>query len=584
MEEDSWQPVAAFIDTSLEMIGRVQPFVRALAAQPAREDIAPKVIGFGFRLFHFIKGKSLALGFDHLASPAAAMEYLLDQLRSGGIPLSPAHISLLDEACGFFERGMAVVREERSDQCLAAAASGFASVLRQAALAQDDAGAGEGTGCGLPEEEREAFLWEMEHLVGTAEQECVLWDFIVVDLDRVTELSRLLSRMKQYFTLYGFHDPERICLSMASTLNRFVQGECFQTEYPERVLLRSLDAIRTALAAFPANHAMAVADLERHLASLQGLMRQPLGELLIEAGLADAATIDQALAVQRSDPEGQPRLLGEVLVDLGRVTSAQIEHALREQHDKRALALEAEDVCDAGERIAPESPLAVAIDGRKLERVHLLLEQLVPLRLPEQHQEYLAELQEIVRSWRRDALASLAGRLQRVVHDLAAASGKRVRFIVEGIEALKETGQAAVLADSLFHLLRNSVEHGLELVEERTHSGKKTIGRLHLLILRQGEEIWLSVEDDGRGFDGERMDALLIGRGQLTAADLGQLTNKERFVLLSSKPSQPSEQEHDGEPGLVAVRRNLRTVGGTMDAITRPGKGTCVTLRVPRRP
>ena len=582
--EDSWQLASSFIDASLEMVKRLQPVARALAAQPTLEDIAPRVVDSGFRLFHFVKGEGAALGFEHLAAPAAAMEYLLDRVRSGCIPLTPSRIALLAEACDFLERGLALVQVEGSDDNLADSAAEFALVLRQASFAEHDADADNESGCGMSEQEREAFIWEMEHLVAAAEQECVLWDFVVVDPERVTELSRMLSRMKQCFALYDFRDPERICLSMASTLNRFAQGECFQTEYPERVFLRSLDAIRTALAVFPASNGMVVPDLEeRHLAALQGLMRQPLGELLIEAGLTDPAAIDQALAMQRSAPEGQLPRLGEVLVAMGQVTSEQVEHALRTQHDKRVRAKEVATFSDSEGQVAPERPLVVAIDGGKLERMHVLLERLLALQPPDQYREPLDELQEIVLSWRHDALASLAGRLQRMVHDLAAVSGKRVRFIAEGIETLKETGESAALTDSLFHLLRNSVEHGLETAEERMDMGKKPIGRLHLLIFRQGDDIWLSVEDDGRGFDGDLMDALLIGRGLLTIGDAGRLTNRERFELLLKEPLDRSMQGNGWGQRLVAVHKNLQGIGGAMDLTTRPGKGTCVTLRVPRR-
>jgi len=581
--EDAEQVASAFIDTSQEMISRLKPFIHALVTRPGREDIVPEVVATAFRLFHFVKGKGTALGFDHLAAPAAAMEYLLDRVRSGGIGLTPPRIELLAKTCGFLEQGFALVREVGSDRGVADAAAELTSALRQAVFAEQESCAGRGSACAMPEQERETFFWEMEQLVAAAEQECVLWDFIVVDPERVTELSRMMSRMKQCFGLYDFHDPERMCLSMASTLNRFVQGECFQTNSPERVFIRCLDTIRTALTAFPASNNMVVPDLERHLAALQGLMRQPLGELLIEAGLADAATIDQALAIQRSAPEGQSRRLGEVLVDMGQVTTAQIEDALREQHDKRALAQEAEVVRDARGQAAPESPLAVTIDGRKLERVHLLLEQLLALQPPEQYQEHLAELQKIVRSWLHDAFAALAGRLRRAVHDFAAEHNKQVHFMVEGIETLKEAGEAAVLVDCLFHLLRNSVEHGLEAAGERTHAGKKTAGRLQLLILRKDGEIWLSVEDDGRGFDGERMDALLIERGLLTVGDTGRLTNQERFALLSSKPSHRPIAGNGWEHGLIVVRERLRSMKGTIDVATRPGRGTRITLKVPRR-
>lgn len=580
--ENRQQLIESFIHTSMKMLHRLHPFVRALAEQPDREDIVPDIADSGFRLFHFVKGTGAGLGLHHLAALSEAIEYLLDRVRSGVLPLTLPRIALLTEACNYLERGLALVQEEQSDNRLADAAAKLAAAIRLDASPERNAVIGGRSGSGIPEDARDAFLWETAALVDVVEQECVLWDFISIDSERVTELSHVLNRLKQCFALYDFRDPERICLAMASTLNRFVQGECFQTEYPERVFLRCIDAIRTALAAFPSSNDLMVADAEQILIALQGLMRQPLGELLIEAGLVDTDTIAQALEIQRSDSDGQPRRLGEVLVDMGRVTAEQVGNALRKQHDKRTVAQDAEVVRDAMERTAPDAPLAVAIDGRKLERMHLLLEQLLALGPPDEYLTHLNELREIVLACRLDAFASLASRLHRVVHDLAAENGKRVYFTIEGIETFQETGEAAALAASLRHLLRNSVEHGLEAIEERTHAGKKTIGRLHLLALRQGEEIWISVEDDGRGFDGARVNNILVGRGLATANDLGGLSNRERMTLLFKTPLH--SPAGDDAPGLIAVQTTVQGVGGTVHVATRSGKGTCVTLRIPRRP
>jgi len=580
--EDPRRLVAPFIDTSLEMIRRLQPFVRALVTQPGREDIVPEVTDSGFRLLNLIKGSGIALGFHHLTMPATAMEYLLDQVRSGILPLTPSRITLLAEVCTFLERGLILVREEHSDAGLADGAAKLASAIRLEAFPAQDVFLGDGSNSKLPEDAQEAFFWETSKLVTMVEQEFVLWDFVSLDPERVIELSRVMNRLRQCFALYDFHDPEWICQAIASTLSRFARGECFQTAYPERIFLRCIDAIRTALVGFPSTNCLLVADVDRHLAALQGLMRQPIGELLVEAGLVDATAIDEALAVQRAAPAGQSRFLGEVLIDMGRVTSEQIGHALHEQYSKQALVREAEVVGDAGGCV-PDAPVAVAVDDRRLEQMHLVLERLLALRPPDEYLTHLNELAEIVRICRRDALTSLNSRLQRVVHDLAAKHGKRVHFIVEGIGIFRETDETAGLLNSVCHLLRNSVEHGLETVVERRHAGKKTIGRLHLLALRQGEEIWISVEDDGRGFDDERVASLLVGHGVTTADAIESLNDQERIALLLKEPLRQPARGEDWKRGLIAVQKTVKEIGGAVHMVTRPGKGTCVTLRVPRR-
>jgi Chemotaxis protein histidine kinase and related kinases len=581
MMEERQRSVESFIDTSLEMLHWLHPFVRALVAQPDREDILPNIIDSGFRLLYFVNSTGATLGFNHLTAPIEGMEYLLDRVRSGILPLTLPRIVLLAEVCSYLEHGLAQVRAEQSDTNLAETAAKLASAIRADAFPEHSVVVG-GRADGVPEDARDAFFWETTKLVDTAEQECAQWDSISIDSGRVTELSRVLNRLKQCFALYDFRDPERICQAMTSTLNRFVQGECFQTEYPERIFLRCIDALRAALAVFPSSNELVIPGVEQLLAILQGLMRQPIGELLIEAGLVDSVAIDQALEIQRSAPEGQSCLLGEVLVSMGRVTTEQIGAALREQRDKRELVRQPEVVHDTRGRAMPDAPLAVTIDGNRLERMSLLLDRLMALRPPDNYLAHLGELREIVRNCRLDAFASLTSRLHRMVHDLAAESGKRVYFTVEGIETLPESGEATALAASLCHLLRNSVEHGLEGAEERRSAGKKTTGRLHLLALRQDEEIWIIVEDDGRGCDDERMKNILVEHRQEVAGAVDGLSNRE-CMSLPMESLGSSVLSDNGVQGLVAVRKTLQDIGGRMHVTTCPGKGTCVTLRVPRR-
>ena len=176
--EEDQQLLTAFIDESMEMIRQVQPFVRALVEQPDREDILPQVTGPCFRLFHSVKGTGSFLGLDHLVAPAEAMEYLLDRVRSGILLLNPRHIALLAESCTFIEQGLVLVLAEKTDVHLASSAAALAAAIHLAAATEEESIGDEGTVAALPAEMRESFFWETENLLATAEQECVLWDFI----------------------------------------------------------------------------------------------------------------------------------------------------------------------------------------------------------------------------------------------------------------------------------------------------------------------------------------------------------------------------------------------------------------------
>lgn len=590
--EEDHRILEEFIHESLEMVERAFPFVRALVEQPDREDILPEVTRTCFRLFHSIKGTGGFLHLEHLVRPAEVMEYLLDRVQSGVQPLALRHVSLLAESCQFMEQGLPLVLAEKSDKRLAVPSDALATAILRSIYANEANSWAKGTVVSIPPEMRDTFLWEVEKLMATAEQEFVLWDFIAVDHQRVAKLCRLLHRLRQNFALYELSDLERLCMALESTLYRFLQGEFFQTEYPERSFLRSIDAVRNTIAQFINMDDATVSDLDHHLAALQGLIRQPIGMLLVEAGMVDPAKIAEALEMQKSSRDENPRRLGEVLVDMGEMTQEQLHYILREQHNKRTRAEQAasalESSCSSLFTLSSAATVAcheVCIDGRKFARIEALINQLVASRPVGALAPLLAELQELAQSCNQDALSTFSNRLRRTVHGLAIQLNKRVHFVIEGIDELLDQHDRVLLADPLLHLLRNGVEYGLETPEERRQAGKSRSGRLTLSVLRHGNEIWVSVEDDGRGIDIQKIATMSVERGLITPEMITRLTGRELMQFFVAPSA--TEQDSPGGPrrvtGLSAVQASLLQMQGELDITSRSGKGTRIMMKVPRQ-
>lgn len=591
--EEDYSILEDFVQESLAGLKRVTPFVQALVEQPDREDILPKVIERCFHLFHSIKGTGGFLQLDQLVRPAEAMEYLLDRIRSGVQAVTPRLVALLAESCQFMAKGLPLVLAEKSDQRLAPSAEALTGAIFQAIQVGGEGFEGHGASVLEPRGMHDAFLMETENLLATAEQEFVLWDFISMDHQRMEDLCRLLHRLKQNFALFEMRDPERLCLALESTLTRYLQGEFFQTEYPERVFLRSIDAIRIALTSIAHLEESTVTGLDHHLAALQGLIRQPIGTLLIEAGLVDSQAIESALEMQKRSQDSAPRRLGEVLVDMGKVTPDQIQHVLQAQHSNRARAAEAEaGLGSVGPALAKSSPASVvysevSIDGRKIARIVELVNQLSAVYQPQGNASGLfAELLALAQSCNQEALAAFFSGLKRMVHDLAVQYNKRVYFVVEGIDTLLDQRDIFQLADSLHHLLRNGVEYGLETVEERMQAGKRKSGKLTLTALLHGAEVWVSIEDDGRGFDLQTIATLAVAHGLVAREEVSHLTHRELSQLFFRAQAAPHGEIQAGSSpgsGLAAVRDRVQQLQGRVEMLTRPGKGTRITLKVPRQ-
>lgn len=583
-----------FVRETGRRVRELTPLVRQLVGEPNREELRLRAIDDGHLFFHSLLGRGAVLPLEHLFGPAEAMGQMLSNLRSTGGDLTPRHIALLAETCTFVEQGLELVARERHDQRLAAAAASLQNAIVELSQ-QDEARSPQRTPLlGISAEMRSAFLEECDHLLMTAEQECVLWDFIAVDHQRVAELCQVLHRLKQNFALYECDDFQRLCMALEATLNRYLQGEFFQTEYPERVFLRCIDAMRESLARYALTEQLVLADAQTHLNTVRTLIRQPLGALLVEAGLIDPCTVDDALAVQRSSCGEHAPLLGELLVAMGEVSREQVEQVLKAQQNEAEVIFsrDTDPPLAVVRSMQPLFPQENRIDGKKLARMVSVVRQMAALPLPPELTPYVKELGSLLHYCILESPHGLQRFFQRMVHDEAVRHQKRVLFQGEGLERLHEELDAGLCTELILPLLHNAVEHGVEDGVTRQAAGKKKNGRVALSALRQGDEYWISVEDDGQGVDLQKIAAFcleqrLVGRDDLegvTGAELLQifLNNQRGCNALGATSSHSASLPALCCTGLATVKSKLRDIHGKMDIWSRPHKGTRITLRIPR--
>jgi len=592
ISEDNQEILQHFITQCREKVRKVLPELRILLVEPERDDLFLPMIGSSFELFELIRQYAALLQFEYFLAIGEAMGGMLESARQNQQRLAPSQASLLVEVCTFIDQGLDLIARENSDQRLAASATALQAAITEVMHQSSAVSENPLPFISVAPEIRDAFFRESEQLLLTAEQEFVLWDFIAIDHERVSGLCRILHRLKQNFSIYDCADFERLCMALESTLNRYIQGEFFQTEYPERVFLRCIDAMRDGLAQFALTESLRINELEEHLLAVQGLIRQPLGELLIEAGLVDPETVDDALSLQRNSRNIAPRRLGEVLVGMGEVTAEQVEDVLQQQKLKKAEFESAqkklEDAMDPqviSHSMVPLFPEEITVDGQKLARMVSIIQQMTQLRLSPELAPFVSELDQISRSFNQDVNLGFTQHLQRIVRDFAIHFNKRVHFRVEGASILHEELDMASFTELLVPLLRNSIEHGVESVELRQKAQKKKNGRVSLTALRQGGELWVSVGDDGCGFDLKKIASLCFHQGLVSREELGNLTGAELLNIFLNNQNcaeEPVAEDVLRCTGLALVKKMLGDFNGKLDIWSRPGKGARVTLRIPR--
>ncbi len=174
--------------------------------------------------------------------------------------------------------------------------------------------------------------------------------------------------------------------------------------------------------------------------------------------------------------------------------------------------------------------------------------------------------------------------LNQTVRTLSRQTGKRVSLQISGTEVALDRAVLEEILDPLNHLLRNAVDHGIELPVERTALGKDPTGRILLAVSRRGDRVGIRLEDDGRGMDSEIIARTAQQLGYITPAQAAGLAAEEILMLTTvpgfSMAQAPTELSGRGV-GMDVVRTRLEKLGGRMSLESRPGQGLTVTLDLP---
>jgi two-component system chemotaxis sensor kinase CheA len=190
-------------------------------------------------------------------------------------------------------------------------------------------------------------------------------------------------------------------------------------------------------------------------------------------------------------------------------------------------------------------------------------------------------LQEAVLAIRMLPISNVFSRFPRVVHELAQRLGKRVELKMSGEGTELDRGLIEKISDPLTHLVRNSIDHGLETPDVRTAAGKHPVGTVTLRASQRGGNIVIEVTDDGKGLDRARILARAAERGMAISPDA---PDSEVYALIFEAGFSTAEKvtEVSGRGvGMDVVRRNIQGLGGTIDLASTPGQGTRVTVSVP---
>ncbi|MCW2410575.1 MULTISPECIES: chemotaxis protein CheA [unclassified Sphingobium] len=196
----------------------------------------------------------------------------------------------------------------------------------------------------------------------------------------------------------------------------------------------------------------------------------------------------------------------------------------------------------------------------------------------------VADLRDMISKTRMQRVDRLYAAIPRMVRDLSRELGKKVTVTLDGGDVEMDREMIEMVADPLTHIVRNALDHGLELPADRIAARKPDVGRLNIVARQSGNQIVIEVADDGRGMDRAALVDRAVAAGLVTAAEAAGMSDAEKLNLIFL-PGLSTAREVTSISGrgvgMDVVRANIEQIGGVIDITTAPGDGTVITMRVP---
>jgi two-component system chemotaxis sensor kinase CheA len=604
-----------------------------------------------FRSMHTIKGVASFIGFDTIKDLSHRLETVLNAARDGELDIDDALIDILLEGgdtllkmvydldsqaqkmekqkpatayeggidlSGLLKKLRPYLSKIESEEEAAAPAGaeegaagsgGGAESAGQGAEAE--AGAGEGgeestaegpsgaqTGGGLSDlitdDMIRKFVEESSDLVDTAENAMLALEKDPSYLEGVEEAFRSVHTVKGNAGFFGFGVIEKMCMGIEGVLDTLRRGNKKADANITNLLLQSIDGLNESLGQVQRGEIRPGEPEEGGYTAEEALDRKeagdykPLGDMLVDMGIATREAVDQALDLQQMK-------LGQILVSQGEADPEEVSEAI----EKQGKAAPTKQDQFASYRMKRKD---IRVDTERLDSLFDLVGELITAEAMvvnnpdleevdtpsfDRSAGYLSkisrELQEITMSIRMIPLEGLFSKMRRLVRDLSKKFEKPINLSISGEDTEMDRNVMEEISDPLVHIIRNAVDHGIEPAGVRKERGKPEEGQVQLNAGYEGNEIWITVKDDGGGLDREKILSQAKSRGVIqTEGD--ELGDEEVYKLIFEPGFSTAEQvsEISGRGvGMDVVKKNLEKLRGRVDIRSVLGEGTTFILRIP---
>jgi two-component system, chemotaxis family, sensor kinase CheA len=546
----------AFKEEAFELLTELESSLLALEKNPEDAELIAGI----FRSMHTIKGSGAMFGFDEVASFTHDIETVYDLLRNKKIVADKALVGLTLTACDQI-RKMVEGREEIDRHNIEAQTAAFKEFIP------------------VTEEKTPAARKDRR-------KETPDTGRLIVYRIRFAPASNIFSSGAKPSLLLRELRELGECIIIAQTdniplLHEMDPEACYT--YWDIILTtsQSINAIRDVFI-FVEDESLLkieVIDEGREKSSPE---YKKLGEILVERGYLGQDDVNQALSSHKK--------FGELLVESGIVAPDKIHAALAEQqHIREVREMRRNADISATIRVPAQRLDALVNLVGEMVTIQSRLSQISSgahntdlLLVAEEVERLVAELRDNTMSIRMLPIGNTFSKFKRLVHDLAAELGKEINLVTKGGETELDKTVIEKLNDPLVHLIRNSVDHGIEAPDVRRGKGKPAAGTVRLIAEHSGSHVLIHISDDGAGIDAEAVRRKALDKN-IIAGD-ANLSEKEILALIFSPGfslAKTVTSVSGRGVGMDVVKRSIDSLGGAIDIVSQPEQGATFTLKLP---
>jgi len=437
----------------------------------------------------------------------------------------------------------------------------------------------------------EGFLTETTELLEKVDDDLLMLEKTPGDMELLNRIFRSVHTVKGAASFLEFELLVKVTHKSEDVLNRLRKGELAFDNKIMDVILEAIDLVKLLVDDIKKDNIVerpldgTLARLESVLADKHEESPAPIAEQTPDTQIPFSSETENEAPPPTETPDAKIEI--QQKVEQESVAAGQQSSANKDAQDKSTLRVDVKRVDDlmnqVGELVLERNRMS-HLNNDCLGRTNIDAFADEFGKLVKRISFITSELQMQVLKMRLVPVGTVFRKFPRIVRNLARDLGKQVDLKIFGEETELDRSVVDEIGDPLIHLVRNALDHALESAEDRLAAGKPPVGCITLSAKHEGNNIIISIKDDGRGLDPEKISAKALEKGVVTAEQLAQMSQKEIFDLIFLPGFSTKEKVSDLSGrgvGMDVVKTNVRKLNGIIDIKSEMGTGSEIILRLP---